>query len=459
MAGEPNALRDWAYSDEGVTDAIGRNLREWSGSSPAPAPGAAPPETAMSIDNEVPQSSVPASLARPLPTFDAEQPLPPGPQLQRGDFVQRQSAPKVPSMFGQWAGKLKNAQDKEIDVVRQQGQQKADEANRVAEELDNYTKGEEAAAAAAVKRRDDHAKMVSDSMTKMKTITDDYESRTVDPERYWKNKGTGARIGAAIAVAIGAFGAAMTGGKNYALDIINNEVDRDIDAQKSEISKMGQRVNMQTNEIAQLRQMGLDADAAEDVARLNRYRMVENKIKARAAESEGAQAKTQAEGAIAQLQQKQAEIWLRLQKGAESGVKLKNPDSGQQDRVANMNTAMDLLSGLGKDFKGQSWHAFVSKYVPGSDANDFDAKADAVSRMIGEMEQTGVLTDADADFYRRMIPSAQTPKARGEELLKAAMSRLRIKLGNQIKTMGASGVNTQGLQQVGSREVSSFQPR
>lgn len=55
----------------------------------------------------------------------------------------------------------------------------------------------------------------------------------VDPERYWAKKGTGARFLAAIAAGMGAFGAALTGGKNFALEIINKAVDEDIDAQKS----------------------------------------------------------------------------------------------------------------------------------------------------------------------------------------------------------------------------------
>lgn len=47
-------------------------------------------------------------------------------------------------------------------------------------------------------------------------------------------------IGAAIASAMGAYGAAMTGTKNFALDIINSAIDRDVQTQMDEFARKGQ---------------------------------------------------------------------------------------------------------------------------------------------------------------------------------------------------------------------------
>jgi hypothetical protein len=58
----------------------------------------------------------------------------------------------------------------------------------------------------------------------------------VDPDRLWKQKGTAAEIGAAIAQALGAFGAGLTGGPNYAMQIIQTAIDRDIQAQRDDIA-------------------------------------------------------------------------------------------------------------------------------------------------------------------------------------------------------------------------------
>jgi hypothetical protein len=65
--------------------------------------------------------------------------------------------------------------------------------------------------------------------------------KDIDPDHYWHEKGTGARIGSAIAVALGAFGAAMphsgAGGRNYAQEIVNSAIENDIKAQQMNLDK------------------------------------------------------------------------------------------------------------------------------------------------------------------------------------------------------------------------------
>lgn len=58
----------------------------------------------------------------------------------------------------------------------------------------------------------------------------------IDQDRIWKRKGTGARIISAISAALGAFGAALAKTPNFALEIINSEIERDIRSQEQEIA-------------------------------------------------------------------------------------------------------------------------------------------------------------------------------------------------------------------------------
>lgn len=58
----------------------------------------------------------------------------------------------------------------------------------------------------------------------------------IDQDRIWKRKGTGARIISAIGAALGAFGAALAKTPNFALEIINGEIERDIRSQEQEIA-------------------------------------------------------------------------------------------------------------------------------------------------------------------------------------------------------------------------------
>lgn len=55
--------------------------------------------------------------------------------------------------------------------------------------------------------------------------------KDVDPDDYWKRLGTGGSFMAALAVGLGQFGAALTGGTNAAMQLIQSNVDRNINAQ------------------------------------------------------------------------------------------------------------------------------------------------------------------------------------------------------------------------------------
>jgi hypothetical protein len=73
----------------------------------------------------------------------------------------------------------------------------------------------------------------------------------IDPNKYFMDQSTGSKILGAIAVGLGAFGAGPLGpngsrGQNVALQIMNDAITRDIDAQKSNMQKnlevMGKRI-------------------------------------------------------------------------------------------------------------------------------------------------------------------------------------------------------------------------
>lgn len=54
------------------------------------------------------------------------------------------------------------------------------------------------------------------------------ERADLSADSYWKDKGIGMQVLAAISAGLGAMGASLNGGPNYALEIINGAIDRDI---------------------------------------------------------------------------------------------------------------------------------------------------------------------------------------------------------------------------------------
>jgi len=79
---------------------------------------------------------------------------------------------------------------------------------------------------------------VQRSRAKLAQLHQAYEEHQVDPNRLFRDNPI-AGIGAAIATALGAYGAALAGTQNFAQQIIDNAIARDIDAQKSERDKLG----------------------------------------------------------------------------------------------------------------------------------------------------------------------------------------------------------------------------
>lgn len=63
------------------------------------------------------------------------------------------------------------------------------------------------------------------------------EAGAIDPGKFWKERSTGNTIGAALAVAFGAVGSALAGGKNMGLEQIEKAIDRDLDAQEKNLDK------------------------------------------------------------------------------------------------------------------------------------------------------------------------------------------------------------------------------
>lgn len=99
-------------------------------------------------------------------------------------------------------------------------------------------------------------------LARLKESQDDFNASVkelagmkVDQGRIWKDKTTGDKIAVGIGVLLGAIGQGLTGGKsNYALDVIDNAIERDIAAQKTEIATKGEVLGQKQNAIAMMRQ-------------------------------------------------------------------------------------------------------------------------------------------------------------------------------------------------------------
>ena len=122
-------------------------------------------------------------------------------------------------------------------------------------------------------------------LAQVEAATLEYKNAELDTGRIWKKKGTGSRILAAIAAGLGAYASAMSGTKNFALDIINNAISDDIEAQKTEIALKGGVITEQRNLLSDLRRKGMSDTEAENAARVIMLSKVQTMLQEKVAQS------------------------------------------------------------------------------------------------------------------------------------------------------------------------------
>lgn len=91
----------------------------------------------------------------------------------------------------------------------------------------------------------------------------------VDPNRMLKSGGN--QVMAGLAVALGAFGSAFTHGPNYALQIVNDSLNRDLEAQKAGVEAKREGLSLAQQAYAQKAQLFENKIAAQQAAKADVY--------------------------------------------------------------------------------------------------------------------------------------------------------------------------------------------
>jgi hypothetical protein len=113
-------------------------------------------------------------------------------------------------------------------------QAQADAAAREGEEQARILAETEQRRAAAQK---DYDARLKDLQGKGDALYQNIIDKKVDPRRLWNDAGTGKKVTASIGMILGGIGSALAGGPNYAVEIIDRAIQRDIEGQKAEIDK------------------------------------------------------------------------------------------------------------------------------------------------------------------------------------------------------------------------------
>ena len=175
-----------------------------------------------------------------------------------------------------------------------------EETTAALEAISGIRAKEEEAATQREERQKLQKEREAEVLAAVEAATLEYKNAELDTGRIWKKKGTGSRILAAIAAGLGAYASAMSGTKNFALEIINNAISDDIDAQKSEIALKGGVITEQRNLLSDLIRKGMSDTEAENAARVIMLSQAQTMLQERLAKIKVGSVKQ--EGALLQQQ-------------------------------------------------------------------------------------------------------------------------------------------------------------
>ena len=243
--------------------------------------------------------------------------LPAGPSLKG----LRGAAKSVGDLQGQFksvaeetAGKIDSAREKAGSAINELAFYEQEQSEKIEGIIRKGMDTAESIVAERAERRADAQRRVDDKLIKWQEARQEYEAAEVDPSRRFSG---GSKVGAAIAMALGAMGAALSRGPNTAMQIIQSEIERDVAAQRANIDKKRGAVGMLGNELAMARDILGDEDAAIAAAKASLWRDVARNIEMEREKYKGVMVGPKADQALAIADQQAA---IELGKVKEAGL-------------------------------------------------------------------------------------------------------------------------------------------
>lgn len=315
---------------------------------------------------------VPAEPIKPLPAQVPEQVTP--------------KEPDEPSLMEQGYERQMRGIQKEADAAYSQGQKEAAARQGYADQLadlekqkaDNFQKANEATDSKIA----DYEKMKQDFR----------DTVIKDP---WAERSTGAKIGAALAIGFGAFGGALTGQPNAALQIINDSINRDLQIQSKNLETKKAAVSDAIDSIKIVKDKFATRDQQLMALKDMKLESVVNQIEGLKAKTKSAEAQARADQMIGAL---------------------------QRDRVQN---AVNLRNSMVEmQLKAQQPNEY---FVPGLGMAQSKAGAEALRQMVGEVN--GAKKGID-----ELITIVDTPGKSFDPKLDAKAKSIQTTLIGQLRT-------------------------
>lgn len=221
--------------------------------------------------------------------------------------------------------------------------------------------------AAATKTFNDTMTHLNDQEAKLQQ---DVANGHIDPKRYLNSMTTGGKIATGIGLILGGMGAGLTRGPNTAFQYLQSQIDRDIDAQRTDL---GKKQNLLAHNI----QLMGNARAGMDLTRLQHLDILNSQIRAEAGKAGTPMAQAQALAIEGEIGAKKAEIKrnMAIQRTMMGGGGSADPESQFQSRMQFLR--MNGAEGMAKDLESKHVAGIpgqASVELTAENRNDLQAK-------------------------------------------------------------------------------------
>jgi len=296
------------------------------------------------------------------------------------------------------------------------------------------------------KQEEELARIQSNYQTSINNLTAEsenlqksYMSGKIDPNRVWSNMSTGNRILAGISVLLGGLGQGLSGSKtNPAWDVLNDAIDRDIDAQKANLGKTSSLLSFNMQKLGNL-------NAALAATRVNLIDLTQAQINKTAAKLGSKTAIAQAQISNEMLNQEKAKLMqsiaaqqqvqgiIQAPGGIPKEQVLRLPeeqrktlvmmDNGNYYQAINekgadaVSKAQELLTPVQNVFnQAKEFMDTEGRMFPGESAK---GKADVLQGQmvlaVKNLENLGILSKDDTELVNKMIPQLSDLTFRGKD--------------------------------------------
>lgn len=246
--------------------------------------------SALGRFGDIPQETPPAPAAPPSPAPAA--PAAPAPQPE---WTKRQTVHSAPRAGGVVPTKQSTTVESEGAPYSVEDAMSREEANRavVGAQLAKYdaerveAEGQAEAARAALPALEYERKQKEHAFAKLEEgykierarvrtiIQENQKNAKVDAGRFYRKAGTAGTIAMIIGQALGAYGAILSGGDNYAAKLVSESHDRDMREQEIELEQLGPRAD---NMLARLSDQLGDVEQAKSALKIAQSEHLERQL-------------------------------------------------------------------------------------------------------------------------------------------------------------------------------------